>query len=216
MISPAHAPPPGERLASGFGERLAPHFVLEQLEVHPASIFGLMPDGVLAYVNPAWVEFARENGATESDNSSSWVGHRYLDVIAEPLRPFYAKLFEQAPDAGSALRPRSHVYECSSPEIFRQFAMKVYALANRGGYVVINTLVASRAHDAKQRIPRLPDRALYESADGLILQCAHCRLIRRADSSSWDWVPAWIEQMPPETSHGACEVCLGYYYPDGD
>lgn len=190
--------------------------MLEQLESHPASVFGLFPDGVLAYVNPAWVEFALENGATTLEATPSWIGHRYLDVIATPLRAFYEKLFERAPEVGSALQPLSHVYECSSADTYRQFAMKVYALANSGGFVVINTLVTSRPHDTSQREPKLPDRARYALADGLILQCAHCRLVRRADNSGWDWVPAWIEQMPPGTSHGVCEVCLEYYYPDGD
>ncbi len=205
----------GARLAVGFAARLAPHFLLEQLELHPASIFGLAPDGKLAYVNPAWVRFAQENGAVGYGMPQRWIGHRYLDVIAEPLRTFYSELFELAPRAGSTLQPVSHVYECSSPEMFRQFAMKVYGLAN-GGHVVINTLVSSRPHDIRERVPRAPDRALYQSAEGMILQCAHCRLIRRADRTSWDWIPAWIVKMPVNTSHGVCEVCLEYYYPHSD
>ncbi len=203
-----------QRLAEGFAERLAPHFVLEQLESHPASIFGLFADGAIAYINPAWIRFARENGGFVTGPSNAWLGQRYLDVIAEPLRPFYAQLFTLAPDAGSGLQPVSHVYECSTPAVFRQFAMKVYGLAKGDGFVVINTLVATRPHDHPTRVPHLPDRALYESVDGIISQCAHCRLIRRADGSRWDWVPAWIEQIPSGTSHGVCEVCLEYYYPD--
>lgn len=145
--------------------------------------------------------------------NETWMGQRYLDVIAAPLRPFYEKLFSLAPDADSALQPVSHVYECSSPTTFRQFAMKVYALANGKGFVVINTLVDSRPHDNRTRVPQLPDRSLYETSDGMIVQCAHCRLVRRADQSRWDWVPAWIEQVPSDTSHGVCEVCLEYYFP---
>ncbi len=204
------------RLAEGFAERLAPHFVLEQLETHPASIFGLLPGGQIAYVNPAWVRFARENGALLHELPIAFMGQRYLDVIAAPLKPFYAQLFSLAPDVGRALQPVSHVYECSSATEFRQFAMKVYALAQGEGFVVINTLVASRPHDNISRVPQLPDRALYAKADGIIVQCAHCRLVRRADHSQWDWVPAWIEQAPSGISHGVCEVCLEYYYPDGD
>ncbi len=202
------------RLADGFAERLAPHFVLEQLESHPSSIFGLFPEGQIAYVNPAWVHFALENGALTTGPASEWIGQRYLDVIVEPLKPFYEQLFSLAPDAGSDVQPVSHVYECSTPTVFRQFAMKVYGLAKGEGFIVVNTLVASRPHDLRSRVAQPPNRALYASADGIISQCAHCRLVRRADGSRWDWVPAWIEQLPVGMSHGVCEVCFGYYYPD--
>ncbi len=203
-----------ERLVDGFAERLAPHFLLKHLESHPASICGLLSDGEIAYVNPAWVQFALENGAPTGAGTVAWTGQRYLDVIAVPLRPFYATLFSRAHDADSASRPASHMYECSSATTFRQFAMKVYALANDAGYVVINTLVASRPHDSTARVPQSPNRLLYALEDGVIMQCAHCRLIRRTDRSRWDWVPAWVEQSPRGTSHGVCEVCLDYYYPD--
>ncbi len=202
------------RLAEGFAERLAPHFVLAQLEVHPASIFGLFPDGEIAYINPAWVRFAFENGASLPEANQAWMGQRYLDVIAAPLKPFYEQLFALAPNAGAAKQPVSHVYECSSATVFRQFAMKVYGLKNGDGFVVINTLVTSRPHDTEARVPHLPDRALYESPAGIIVQCAHCRLVRRGNGIGWDWVPAWLEQVPNGTSHGVCEVCVEYYFPN--
>ncbi len=214
LSSPDNAETLAARLLDGFAERLEPHFVLENLESHPASICGLLPDGEIAYVNPAWVQFARENGASTDDATFAWLGQRYLSVIAEPLRPFYAQLFALVPDVHAATQPTSHVYECSTATTFREFAMKVYALAHDAGFVVINTLVASRPHDLSVRVSHPPNPALYTSADGIIVQCAHCRLIRRADQSGWDWVPAWIERIPGGTSHGVCEVCLEYYYPD--
>jgi hypothetical protein len=208
--------PLAERIASGFEKALEPNFVLQQLEKHPASIFGLHPDGRLAYVNPAWVRFARENGAPTSDAARAWIGQQYLDVIADPLKPFYSRLFQRTPEEGSAMHPVSHVYECSTPDTFRQFVMKVYALPRGEGFVVINSLIASRPHGMSKGEPQPPNRALYQSADGLILQCSHCRLVRRADKSRWDWVPAWVEQMPAGTSHGICEVCFECYYPDDE
>ncbi len=213
--TPSDTEPRAHRFAEGFAERLPPHFVLEQLEAHPASIFGLFPGGQIGYVNPALVRFARENGARDDALTSPWLGHRYLDAVAEPLKPFYTKLFELAARKDGVLQPVSHVYECSSATVFRQFGMNVYALARGAGLVVINTLVSLRPHDDQLRVPEPPDRVLYESDAGLIVQCAHCRLIRRADRSRWDWVPAWIEETPSGASHAVCEVCLEYYFPDG-
>lgn len=114
------------------------------------------------------------------------------------------------------MHPVSHVYECSTADIFRQFVMKVYALPKDEGFVVINSLIASRPHDASKGEPQPPNTALYQSTDGLILQCSHCRMVRRADKTRWDWVPAWVEQMPAGTSHGICDVCFEYYYPDDE
>jgi len=48
-------------------------------------------------------------------------------------------------------------------------------------------------------------------ARGLVVQCASCRHVRRAGSEAWDFVPQWIAQPWPNTSHGLCESCLPYW-----
>ncbi|MDQ3034620.1 MAG: hypothetical protein M3Y87_19580 [Myxococcota bacterium] len=57
--------------------------------------------------------------------------------------------------------------------------------------------------------------ALYRDPNGMLVQCSHCRRVRRGDPSvtAWDWVPEYVARPQPRTSHGLCAVCLDFYYP---
>ncbi len=202
------------QLEAQFQAALAPHFRLEELENHPASVFGLSPDYRIVYVNAAWRRFAHENGASQHDEG--WgIGTHYLQAMAKPLQPFYTGLLQRAIAEPDSMHPIAHVYECSSATLFRQFRMQLYALREKRGFVVVNTLAIEAPHDPNRRAEHAPERARYTNANGLIVQCAHCRLVERATTlGTWDWVPRWVEQSPPETTHGICPVCLDYYYPE--
>lgn len=142
---------------ANFAARLAPHFRLEELERYPATVFGLWPDFRLAYLNPAWTAFADVNGGQPSVTSTWGLGTRYLDAIAEPLRPFYERLLARAPEPGASLHPVSHQYECSSATLFRKFSMQVYALPEGAGFVIVNSLLVETPHDASGRPPHSAD-----------------------------------------------------------
>jgi hypothetical protein len=58
---------------------------------------------------------------------------------------------------------------------------------------------------------------LYRDEHGLIKRCSNCRRICRPGPDeegrpTWDWVPAYVAQMPPKTSHGTCALCAQFYY----
>lgn len=196
-----------------FATLLSPHFRLQDLEESSATIFGLWADFSLAYMNPAWEAFATSNDGQPQVATEWGLGASYFNAIAAPLRPFYLQLFHSAPDAGASQHPVGHVYECSSATVYRRFSMQVYALPERNGFVVINSLVVESPHDPGTRVPHNPARSHYENEDGLILQCAHCRLVKAvSDPFRWDWVPAWVDVSPPATSHGLCPLCFEYYY----
>lgn len=193
---------------------LGSHFELQSLEESPVTVYGLLPDFTIAYVNPAWSRFAEDNDGQPAIANAWGVGSRYLDAIALPLRPFYQGLVERAAGRDQSLHPLTHQYECSSAQRFRKFSMQVYALPDRAGYLVINACVVDAPHDDSARPPAGAQFATYATADGQIVQCAHCRLVQRvAEPSRWDWLPDWVEQSPPGTSHGLCAMCLDYYYP---
>ncbi|MBC8089887.1 MAG: hypothetical protein H7Z40_21720 [Phycisphaerae bacterium] len=201
------------RTTSEFVSLLHPHFRLQDLEESSAIVFGLWADFTLAYMNPAWEKFAGENLGQPQVETHWGLGANYLEAIAPALRPFYSKLLASTPDAGAALHPVSHLYECSSPTVFRQFSMQVYALKDRAGFVIINALVQEAPHDPVTHMLHNPDQHVYMDEHGIIVQCAHCRLVRQvADPTRWDWVPTWVEQSPESTSHGLCPLCFEYYY----
>ena len=203
------------RVDVGFGRLLAPHFRLDELDRHPATVFGLWPDARLAYFNEAWCAFAAANGGEPSVRHAWGLGARYLDAIAEPLRPFYADLLARTPDPGTSPHPVSHEYECSSATVFRKFSMQTYALADRAGFIVVNSLVVEAQHDPLVRPPQPAVLERYLDGRGVLVQCMHCRRVQRgAKAVIWDWVPDWVEQSPPRTSHGICPICFDYYYPE--
>lgn len=193
---------------------LHPHFELRALDAHPNTVYGLLPDLTIGYVNPAWFRFADDNDGGTAVRREWGIGAKYLDAIPPTLRPFYQRLIAECADRGPSLHPVAHSYECSSAERFRMFSMHIYALPRQAGYVVVNSCVVDEPHDPDMCRAEPADREPYEDVHGMVVQCAHCRLVQRAaEPARWDWVAEWVETCPRDTTHGLCPVCFDYYYP---
>lgn len=180
-------------------------FNLPTLSDDPATVYALDADLRIQWVNRAWGEFARANGATWADDE--WgVGARVMDAVPAVLRRFYASLFAKAQ---SSPLPVEHDYECSSPDLIRRFRMRVMR-AGPSGLLVVNSLMRESA------APRAAADMLarYETADGLVVQCSHCRRTRRREGQAapWDWVPEYVARPNAQTSHGLCKICAAYHY----
>jgi hypothetical protein len=67
---------------------------LANLEADHSIIYMLGRDLRIVYCNKAWDEFASLNGGVGL-NRKSVLGKSVVDVIAEPLRPFFANGFAQ-------------------------------------------------------------------------------------------------------------------------
>ena len=133
------------------------------------------------------------------------IGARLTDAIVSPsgwlLRPDVSSC------ALSEGNPWSHEYECSSPDQFRKFHMIVYPLKDGRGGLVVNSLVIEKPHDPKHRPAHAAELGCYTDEHGSLHQCMHCRRARRNTAlDQWDWVPAWVAQSPPNTSHGLCQT----------
>lgn len=195
------------RYADDFPQRLE-EFSFDALERDASTICGLSADLRLVYVNPAWVAFAERNGAP--DILARWgIGSRLADVLPDPLRDGYMAAYTQA------MRERrawEHDYECSSPETYRRFRQCAYPRRDASGLIVVNSLVAATDAELTLGAPHAPDRAVYQAPNGTITACTHCRRVRRADEDVWDWVPAWVADIPREFSHGLCPLCFEYYW----
>jgi len=188
----------------------------EQLDSHPESIFAIDPDGRLIYVNAGWHRFADANGGQPQIADFWGIGASYFAALPESLEPFYRHLFRQAPDYATAATPLAHCYECSTPTLYREYNMLIYALPERLGHLVVNSLVVERPHDPQTHPPRDPAGVDYVDDGGFVHQCAHCRRIQhQGGEARWDWVPAWVDQPPANTSHSICPVCMDYYFPPG-
>ncbi len=176
-------------------------------ELSAAHVCVLDAEDRLVWVNPAWERFARENGG-ESVLERWPPGNLYLSAVPEVLLPFLRDAFKRVRAEQAVFE---HEYECSSPTQLRRFQMDVRPL-DQGALLVTHTLrhEAPLGRDAEPAL-----LALYEGEEGIVTQCCHCRRTRRSDTGKavWAWVPQWVQQPLPGTSHGLCDICLEYYYP---
>lgn len=193
--------------------RLSP-FSLATLERHGDSAYSIDPDGRVFYVNPAWDEFARDNGGSPAVRAPAVLGTDLFAAIPTPLRAFYKGLFEVAVEDGPqpARGPVRHTYECSSEALYRRFQMSVYPLDRGNGVMIVNAKVLARAHDAALR-PAVTPADHHVDAHGMVHQCCHCRRMKNlAHPGRWDWVPAWVKRCPEGASHTICDPCFDFYY----
>jgi hypothetical protein len=191
-------------LDPGFAQRLR-GMDLDLLDQDDGSIVGLWPDLRIGYTNAGWARFAAANDGL--DVLARWpLGASIATAIPAELRRFFDHALAAARVEGP---PVVQEYECSSATEWRLFAMQIYGLD--GGYLITHSLRQARPHAAA---PAPPIEALYRDEHDLVVQCSHCRRMRRAaPPERWDWVPEFVARMPPRTSHGLCPVCFGHYYP---
>jgi hypothetical protein len=190
---------------SGFIDILT-DFEIDSLTHANETIYGMWPDFTIAFINTGWMRFAAANGGRRI--MREWLlGRCVMDAVAVPLRPFfeinYARCLREQ-------RPWEHIYECSSANVYRTFHMITFPLKNSGGLLVVNSLRQESAHS---RTASPPIAEFYANEHGLIVQCCHCRRIRRPETAqTWDWVPEWAANQPCNTSHSLCPPCMAFHY----
>jgi hypothetical protein len=191
-----------KRFEAGVEKRLA-GFNLEVLERDKHSVFALSQNLELIYFNPAYGKFGADNGAVRLFP----LGRSVLEAIQGPLREYYQERFIRALSSGE---PWNHEYACHSPELQRTMFQVAYPLEQQSGLVVINSLRV----EAPMSVPGVaPLEDQYLQATALFTQCSNCRRMLRNDGSGmWDWVPAWVTDMPKNTSHSLCPTCCDYYW----
>ncbi len=187
-------------------------FDLGDLEKQDGVAYGLWPDLTLAWVNPAWYRFARENGGEPAITHRWALGRSIADALPEPLLTFYRDAYHNCLRGDD---PWSHDYECSSDRTYRLFRQTAYPLGEREGLLVVNSLRVEHTHDPVTHRPCAPAPDVYQDRDGVVCQCATCRrFLNRTQPQRWDWIPSWLNDHGLQISHGLCPVCLGFLYPD--
>jgi len=192
-------------------EDLLRGFDLHELEKHASSIVGVMPDSTIFYVNSAWFRFARLNGGAETIARQWSLGTNWLACVPDDVRPGFETLLEQAlHQPMDARSPVQHCYECSSPQIFREYMMTLHPLGEGEGVLMRHSMISHRPHSRPSYVAA---EDVYRQPDGMLHQCIYCRRMSHpATEQRWDWVPAWVESVPADTSHTICGICTQYYY----
>jgi hypothetical protein len=206
---PPDTPPLSQRLTPLFSEQLD-RFTLPTLEQEQGAVFALDQELRLCYLNPAWFGFAHDNHGEPEITQQFPPGTPLSAAIQGPLRDFYLEAYRRVL---SENRIWEHDYECSSATVFRRFHQKAYPLGNGKLIVVINNLVVNHPYHQEHGVAMPPDEQRYRNQYGLLVQCSHCRRVQRADEPDhWDWVPEWVKQIPPDTSHSLCYPCYEYFF----
>jgi hypothetical protein len=181
-------------------------FHADVLERHQGAIYGIWPDGVLAYVNPAWLQFARDNAGGSLLTAKYWLGWSIYPAMCGELKRFYTRSYHGCLESQTLWR---HDYDCSSPDECRRFQMLVYPL-KREGMLIVNAQIA-------EHLPTVGaiDRKEYLTDGGIVNQCRHChRFETTKDPHRWHAVPAWANDLPANVSHSLCPICLCHFHPD--
>jgi hypothetical protein len=156
------------------------------------------------FCNPAWEEFAIQNGAPELASGKA-LGIDLLAIIPLELRNFYQLHLERARNSGE---PWNFLYECSSPDVFRACRMRVYPLLHRE-LLFTNSLVVESPH----ALHYAGDAKEYANRSGIVTMCAHCRCSKHLPTGRWDYVPIFVRSTEISISHGLCRTCREYFYP---
>lgn len=186
------------------------HAALDEADLnrHSGSITVVDRHDNILWVNDAWHRFAAENGVS-ADVLARW--RSYVGGIVEPLRSHFAAAFASALETGTVFEQD---YECSSPEQRRVFHLRALPFEGEG-LVLEHTLLAETAwgEDAHD-----PLESRYLGPSGTIAQCSNCRRVRvpleprGSAEETFHWVPAWIRESHPRTSHVICALCAGFYW----
>ncbi|MDQ6972816.1 MAG: hypothetical protein Q9M30_09210, partial [Mariprofundaceae bacterium] len=137
---------------------------LTQLDTAHSTTYGIWPDFRLAYTNPGWFRFARDESG-EPEISRDWkIGASILDAMAADIQPFYAGMYIRCLQEG---RVWEHDYECSSASRYRRFHQLAYPLASSAGLLIVNAILVDREHDGLC-VQANAEESEYKDADGLL------------------------------------------------
>jgi len=183
---------------------------ISTLENSTDCIFAVSKDFELIYFNPRWRQFAKENNGEPQISEQYDLGSSLLNCLSDPLDDFYIKKYCKVMATGKVW---NHIYECSSPEYFREYSQLVYPLYNGQGVLVVNRLNI-KIPIKKIKLDRYkPLEHFYRHKTGIIHQCSNCRCIQRVGNpDKWDWVSDWVKQIPENTSHTICPICFDFYW----
>jgi hypothetical protein len=198
-----------ERLDREF-QSLLSHYNFEYLETYSGVIYGVWKNFRLAYLNPEWYRFAKENGG-EPVISTKWgLGRSILDCVSGDVKRFYAANLKACLTSHTIW---SHDYDGSSGAIGRCYHQIVYPLLDQEGLLIVNSSVVEGLHDPKRRPARTAVEGIYLDKNGFYCQCAYCRRVKNFhETERWDWVPAWVKRYPENTSHTFCPSCFAHYF----
>jgi hypothetical protein len=173
-------------------------FSLERLQAEDNAVFGLWPNLRLAYVNPAGERLVH----AAAPALGTWgVGSSILPALPERLRFFYVEEMQRVLASAKIFR------HLEPPQGTGMRGRRVQMLPLWGSGLLLYSVPVTELP-----APGGPLEALYRGPNGFLLSCSYCHTYKRAgEGEHWEWVPAFAEHTPAQTTHGVCHFCFGYH-----
>jgi hypothetical protein len=164
--------------------------------------YGIDAEDRLAFVNPAWDEFAADNGARHLQSESVISRSIWEFISDDTTRLIYREILKRV----RAGHPARFEFRCDSPERRRVLEMDARLITGSGVGFRVRTL------SLEDRSPQpLLDAARKRSGE-ILRMCSWCK--RVPDGSAWIPVEAAAEKLRvfaspslPLISHGMCGEC---------
>jgi len=188
---------------------IAKDFSLDILNASSDIIYGISNDMRLSYMNPAWFIFAKNNSGEPEITQKFSKGAHLADSISGKLAQFYLDSYQQIL---TTKKIWTFEYECSSDFEFRFFTQIAYPLKSGKGIVLVNRLRFLEKMDGVRIKAAKANQEDYLQKNGFIYQCSNCRCVEKRATKTWDWVPEWVVNIPPNTSHTVSPTCEQYFW----
>lgn len=190
-------------VAPGFAPRV-PAFDLEALDAAPELVVGVFADDRVGFVNAAYVAAGQAAGGPGF--MERWGLGASVALAIDPIvREGWLEGVASVRDAGRVWRC---TYECPTPTHRRRFGLIAYPGLEGAVLFVHACLVEEPAPALSGAL-----ESDYRGPDGLVVQCAECRRVRRPGASgSWDFVSLFVERPVPRVTHGLCEPCAAHVW----
>ena len=186
-----------------------PSWIQEVFETDQDVLYLLDSEFRIAECNLGWDRFAAENGGVRISRSEVR-GHSIFEYVPDVLVEFYKKRYAEALHAGHWI---GFDYECSTPDVFRQFHMALRSI-EASGLLVVNSYLPDQRTPLSPPTEALADSA-YMSPGGFITICAHRRRTRRLGRIRHVGLGiSFLAGHGTQGRHGLCLRCTAYLYPD--
>ncbi len=158
----------------------------------------------ITFVNREWVEFARENEASEltPENVLGQPLQRYIS--GWETRHLYELIYQCVREKGREVQVH---FNCDSPHLRRSFRMRLFPLDRGALEFSIQVL------EIKPVLPRpILDNTIEHSAEVVVI-CSWCKRIR-IENGHWVEIAdamtyrALFGAIPPKLTHDVCEDCF--------
>lgn len=184
--------------------------LLAWLDADPRPSLIVDQVSTLHFLNEAYVDSVRAGPAGDAFFAEWGLGSRLLDACHGQVKHVIQRGLDQAL---TSQRLWQHRYPCHTPDSIQHFLVSVQPLGGSGMLLLTHVRVERLEADGSRLMIEPDLQAAHYDADGYIVRCCGCQLVRRQDDpSQWELVAAAFSERPRAPVRiGLCPTCTVAY-----